>query len=57
MKEFMLKENGTVRRGLYSLSANSTKLFDEARHTVKEFINAASDNEIIFTRGTTELLT
>ncbi|MCH2228196.1 MAG: cysteine desulfurase [Candidatus Caenarcaniphilales bacterium] len=54
MKEFMLKENGTVRRGLYSLSANSTKLFDEARHTVKEFINAGSDNEIIFTRGTTE---
>lgn len=54
MKEFMLKENSTVRRGLYSLSANSTKLFDEARHTVKEFINAGEDNEIIFTRGTTE---
>ena len=54
MKEFMLKENGTVRRGLYSLSANSTKLFDEARSTVQNFINAESDSEIIFTRGTTE---
>ena len=54
MRDFMLNENGTVRRGLYSLSINSTKTFDEARETVAKFINAKSSSEIVFTRGSTE---
>lgn len=54
MRDFMLYENGTVRRGLYDLSINSTKAFDEARITVQKFLNAKSPNEIVFTRGTTE---
>lgn len=54
MRDFMLNENGTVRRGLYSLSINSTKAFDEARETVAKFINAKSSSEIVFTRGSTE---
>ena len=54
MKDFMLNENGTVRRGLYSLSINSTKAFDEARERVAKFINAKSSSEIVFTRGSTE---
>ncbi|MEB3315744.1 MAG: cysteine desulfurase [Candidatus Melainabacteria bacterium] len=54
MRDFMLNENGTVRRGLYSLSINSTKAFDEARETVRKFINAKSSSEIVFTRGSTE---
>lgn len=54
MRDFMLNENATVRRGLYSLSINSTKAFDEARETVAKFINAKSSSEIVFTRGSTE---
>ena len=54
MRDFMLNENGTVRRGLYSLSINSTKALDEARESVAKFINAKSSSEIVFTRGSTE---
>ena len=54
MRDFMLNENGTVRRGLYSLAINSTKAFDEAREIVAKFINAKSSSEIVFTRGSTE---
>lgn len=54
MHNFMMNENGTVRRGLYNLSINSTKAFDEVREKVRRFINAASTNEIVFTSGTTE---
>lgn len=54
MKEFMENENGTVRRGVYSLSVKSTQAFDEARKKVQSFINAAKQEEIIFSRGTTE---
>lgn len=56
MREFMLKENGTVRRGIYDLSVKSTKAFDETRDLVREFINAQRSEEILFTRGTTESL-
>lgn len=49
-------ENGTVRRGVYKLSEQSTKDFDATRHKVAQFINAASASEIIFTRGTTEAI-
>ena len=52
--KFTKEANGTVRRGVYDLSVKSTQEFDQARAKVKEFINAASTNEIIFTRGTTE---
>lgn len=54
MKAFMLYSNGTVRRGVYELSIKSTRAFDKARTKVKEFLNAKSSNEIIFTKGTTE---
>ena len=54
MDEFLRTENGTVRRGLYTLSAQATKSFDNVRIQVKDFINAREKEEIIFTRGTTE---
>lgn len=47
-------ENGTVRRGVYKLSEQSTKDFDASRVKVAQFLNAPSSAEIIFTRGTTE---
>lgn len=49
-------ENGTVRRGVYRLSEQSTQAFDETRRKVAQLINAGSPSEIIFTRGTTEAI-
>lgn len=54
MREFMTEHNSTVRRGVYQLSVKSTQAFDQARSKVRQFINAAKDTEIVFTRGTTE---
>lgn len=49
-------ENGTVRRGVYKLSEQSTQAFDEARRKVAALLNAPSANEVIFVRGTTEAI-
>jgi cysteine desulfurase/selenocysteine lyase len=46
--------NANVHRGVHYLSQQATELHEEARETVRKFINAKSTNEIIFTRGTTE---
>jgi cysteine desulfurase/selenocysteine lyase len=45
-----------VHRGVHTLSVRSTDQFEAARIKVKEFINAASDKEIIFVKGTTEAI-
>jgi cysteine desulfurase/selenocysteine lyase len=47
-------ENANVHRGVYALSEQATELYEEARQSVQEFIHAAHEHEIIFTRGTTE---
>jgi cysteine desulfurase/selenocysteine lyase len=54
--DYYTNENGTVRRGVYKLSEQSTLAFDESRRKVAQLINAASPSEIIFTRGTTEAI-
>lgn len=51
---YYAQENGTVRRGVYKLSEQSTKAFDLTRRKVANLLNANSPSEIIFTRGTTE---
>ena len=43
-----------VHRGLHYLSNTATEQFEEARTTVQRFLNAASDEEIIFTKNATE---
>lgn len=48
--------NANVHRGVHYLSQQATDLHEAARETVRQFINARSTNEIIFTRGTTESL-
>ena len=51
---FYSKEYSTVHRGIYELSMHATRRYDETRKGIKEFINANSEEEIIFTRGTTD---
>lgn len=46
--------NANVHRGVHFLSQQATELHEQARETVRHFINAQSTSEIIFTRGTTE---
>lgn len=48
--------NANVHRGIHFLSQKATDLYEQARETVRKFINAGSTKEIIFTRGTTESL-
>lgn len=49
-----LHHNANVHRGVHFLSQEATDLHENARKRVQQFINAASSDEIIFTRGTTE---
>lgn len=46
--------NANVHRGVHFLSQAATDEHEAARQTVARFINAASENEIVFTRGATE---
>ena len=46
--------NANVHRALYKLGSQSTEMFESARASIAQFINAASSKEIIFTSGTTE---
>jgi cysteine desulfurase/selenocysteine lyase len=46
--------NSNVHRGVHHLSEAATQAYEEARVKVQKFINAPSEKEIIFTRGTTE---
>ena len=47
-------ENANVHRGLHVLSSRATEAYEKARQRTAEYIGAASANEIVFTRGTTE---
>ena len=46
--------NANVHRGVHYLSQQATELHEASRETVRQFINARSTNEVVFTRGTTE---
>ena len=54
MRDEYLNANANVHRGVHYLSQQATDLHEAARETVRNFINAGSTTEIIFTRGTTE---
>ena len=46
--------NANVHRGVHFLSQKATEQYEDARETVRRFINARHSHEVIFTRGTTE---
>ncbi len=54
LEEYYKSYNSNVHRGVHYLSQKATDAQEEARRTIARFINARSDREIIFTRGTTE---
>ena len=47
------ESNANIHRAVHRLADEATTAYEEARDTVKDFINASSREEIIFTSGTT----
>jgi cysteine desulfurase / selenocysteine lyase len=53
LAHFYAYQNAPVHRGVYALAELATELYESARHTVAQYIEAF-DDEVIFTKGTTE---
>jgi len=56
ISDYYKNHNGNPHRGAHSLSVEATSLYDDAKEAVKNFINADSIDEIIFTKNSTESL-
>lgn len=56
VRKYYEEENANPHRGNYALSVKATELYEDARALTRAFINAKEDEEIIFTRNTTESL-
>jgi cysteine desulfurase/selenocysteine lyase len=54
LSHYYERDNSNVHRALHELSNRATEAFEAARKKAAQFIGAASEDEIIFTRGTTE---
>ncbi len=54
MDDFYREHYSSVKRGVYRLSARTTEAFEKTRKEIAKFINAKTEDEIVFTRGTTE---
>src|SRR5687767_1819720 len=52
--DYYTNMNANVHRGIHTLAEEATAAFEATRDAVRQFINASSREEIIFTRGTTE---
>ncbi|WP_163858447.1 cysteine desulfurase [Paenibacillus elgii] len=53
LKRFYEWDNANVHRGVHTLGSRATEAYEGARAKVARFVNAASEAEIVFTRGTT----
>lgn len=49
-------ENSNIHRGVHRLSEKATQAYEDARGTLRRFVNAAEDREIVFVRGATEAI-
>ncbi|MFC2142809.1 aminotransferase class V-fold PLP-dependent enzyme [Candidatus Aenigmatarchaeota archaeon] len=56
IKNHYEQTNANIHRGVHTLSEEATALYEKSRKTVKDFINAKSEKEIVFTKGTTEAI-
>ena len=54
LNDYHSNEHANVHRGIHSLSQKATDAFEATREKVKSFINAGSQEEVIFTTGTTD---
>lgn len=56
VSHYYSSDHANVHRGVHALSQRATDAFEGARAKVRRFINAGSDKEIVWTRGTTEAI-
>ena len=56
ISHYYTHDHANVHRGVHTLSHRATDIYEGARESVREFINARSTREIVFTRGTTEAI-
>src|SRR2546427_1816237 len=54
LRNYYEHNNANVHRGLHELSSRATEAYETSRQQVAKYIGAATADEIIFTRGTTE---
>jgi cysteine desulfurase/selenocysteine lyase len=54
LRSYYEHDNANVHRGLHELSSRATEAYEGARARVAQYLGAASADEIVFTRGTTE---
>ncbi|WP_461482088.1 aminotransferase class V-fold PLP-dependent enzyme [Porticoccus sp.] len=54
--QYYERDNANVHRGVHELSERATWQYEQARELVRDFINAAEHEEVIFVRGTTEAI-
>ena len=56
LDDYYRTSNANIHRGVYRLSEKATARYEEARHLVADFVNAASPRECVFVRNTTEAI-
>jgi cysteine desulfurase/selenocysteine lyase len=56
ISKYYSEYNANIHRGVHFLSQKASQAFDDVRIKTQQFINAASEKEIIFVRGTTEAI-
>jgi len=56
LSRYYAAENSNIHRGVHCLSERATEAYEGARRTLQRFINAGSEQEVIFVRGTTEAI-
>lgn len=56
ISDYYSNYNANIHRGVYSISIKASEAYENAKIKVKEFINAGSEREIVFTRGATEAI-
>ena len=54
LTNYYLTLNSNIHRGTHYLATQATERYEAVRQQVQQFIHAASNKEIVFTRGTTE---
>ena len=53
IKDYYENDNANIHRGVHTLAERATEKYEAAREKVRQFINAKSTKEVLFTRGTT----
>ena len=56
MDDFYRRSNANVHRAAHEIAARATVQLEQARSSIKQFLNADRDEEVIITKGTTEAI-